>query len=133
MLELTLLLQVFGGLRPTGARAESREAEYSQSYKEMDAPVLPGEEAGSAEVGDDHGQQVLRERGEPDMSPELTRTRTGCWGLGLWAVATQCSLATARGLSEGSWGSQGSGGAGSRGRGPRSSGTPTRVATSGLA
>lgn len=118
MLELTLLLQVEGGLSPACSRAESREAEYSQSYEEMDAPVLPREEAGSAEVGDDHGQQVLMERGQHDTSHDLTRIRTGWWGLGQWAVATQCSLATARALCEGSWGSQGSGGAGSWAPGP---------------
>lgn len=40
------------------------EAKYSQSQEEMNSLVLPGEEASTAKVGDDHGQEILMERGK---------------------------------------------------------------------
>lgn len=38
------------------------QAGYSQGQEEMDSLVLPGEEAGAAEVRYDHRQEILMER-----------------------------------------------------------------------
>lgn len=40
------------------------EAKYSQCQEEMNSLVLPGEETSAAKIGDDHGQEILAERGE---------------------------------------------------------------------